>query len=103
MRDSAKIFSEKINNILFKKINIDLISNHELINYKNISEKEYNDQLSLQIHSPVMWSETIKTILSKEINTFIEIGPKKTLINFLPKDFQGDKYSLSSIEDINFV
>ncbi len=103
MRDSAKIFSEKINNILFKKINIDLISNHKLINYKNISEKEYNDQLSLQIHSPVMWSETIKTILSKEINTFIEIGPKKTLINFLPKDFQGDKYSLSSIEDINFV
>ena len=103
MRDSAKIFSEKINNILFKKINIDLISNHELINYKNISEKEYNDQLSLQIHSPVMWSETIKKILSKEINTFIEIGPKKTLINFLPKDFQGDKYSLSSIEDINFV
>ena len=103
MRDSAKIFSEKINNILFKKINIDLISNHKLINYKNISEKEYNDQLSLQIHSPVMWSETIKTILSKEINTFIEIGPKKTLINFLPKDFQGDKYSLRSIEDINFV
>ena len=103
MRDSAKIFSEKINNILFKKINIDLISNHELINYKNISEKEYNDQLSLQIHSPVMWSETIKKILSKEINTFIEIGPKKTLINFLPKDFQGDKYSLSSMEDINFV
>ncbi len=100
MKDSARLFSEKIKNNLFKKINIDLISNHKLVNYKNISEKEYSNQLSLQIHSPVMWSETIKTILSEDINTFIEIGPKKTLLNFLPKYFHGEKYSFCSIEDI---
>ena len=100
MKDSAKIFSEKIKNNLFKKINIDLISNHKLVNYKNISEKDYSNQLSLQIHSPVMWSDTIKTILNEEIDTFIEIGPKKTLLNFLPKDFQGEKYSFCNIEDI---
>ncbi len=103
MKDSAKIFSEKIKNNLFKKIKIDLISNHKLINYKEISEKEYSNQLSLQIHSPVMWSETIKTILNEDINTFIEIGPKKTLLNLLPKDFQGEKYSFCSIEEINNV
>jgi len=103
MKDSAKIFSEKIKNNSFKKIKIDLISNHKLINYKEISEKEYSNQLSLQIHSPVMWSETIKTILKEDINTFIEIGPKKTLLNFLPKDFQGEKYSFCSIEEIKNV
>ncbi len=103
MKDSAKIFKEKIKDNLFKKINIDLISNHNLTNYKNISEKEYSNQLSLQIHSPVMWSDTIKTILKKEISTFIEIGPKKTLLNFLPKDFKGEKYSFCSKEDINNV
>ncbi len=103
MKDSAKIFSEKIKNNLFKKITIDLISNHKLVNYKEISEKEYSNQLSLQIHSPVMWSETIKTILKENINTFIEIGPKKTLLNFLPKDFQGEKYSFCSIEELKNV
>ena len=103
MIDSAKIFSEKIKNILFNKINIDLISNHQLTNYKNISEKEYSKQLSLQIHSPVMWSDTIKSILNFEVNTFIEIGPRKTLLNFLPKDFKGEKYSLTNIEDMNIV
>ncbi len=103
MKDSAKIFSEKIKNNFFKKIKIDLISNHKLINYKEISEKDYRNQLSLQIHSPVMWSETIKTILNEDINTFIEIGPKKTLLNFLPKDFQGEKYSFCSIEEIKNV
>ena len=103
MKESADIFKEKIKNNLFKKINIDLISNHNLINYKNISEKEYSNQLTLQIHSPVMWSETIKSILNHEINTCIEIGPKKTLLNFLPRDFQGEKFSLCNIEDINNV
>ncbi len=103
MINSSEIFSEKIKNTLFKKINIDLISNHQLINYKNISEKEYGKQLSLQIHSPVMWSDTIKTILSDEIDTIIEIGPKKTLLNFLPKDLAVNKHSFSSLEDINNV
>ncbi len=103
MKDSAEIFSNKIKNILFNKINIDLFSNHNLINYKKISEKDYGSQLSLQIHSPVMWSDTIKVILKEEIDTFIEIGPKKTLLNFLPKDFNGEKYSFTNIEDINNV
>ena len=103
MKESANIFSKKINNKLFKKINIDLISNHKLINYKNISEKDYSKQLSLQIHSPVMWSDTIKSILNQKIDTFIEIGPKKTLLNFLPKDFKGEKYSLCSTDEINNV
>ena len=29
-----------------------------------------------------MWSDTIKTILNEKVDTFIEIGPKKTLLNF---------------------
>ena len=103
MRESAIKFKEKVINITFKKINIDLISNHKLINYRKISEKDYCNQLSLQIHSPVMWSDTIKTILNEKVDTFIEIGPKKTLLNFLPRDFNGDKFSFCSIEDINNV
>ena len=103
MLDSSRIFIENIKNKLFKKINLDLISNHKLVNYKNISEKDYNIQLSHQIYSTVMWSETIKNILKEEIDTFIEIGPKKTLLNFLPKDFNGEKYSFCNQEDIRNV
>ena len=87
----------------YHKINTSLISNHKLVNYKEIPEKEYSNQLSLQIQYPVMWSETIKTILNEDIDTFIEIGPKKTLLNFLPKDFQGDKYAFCNIDDLKNV
>ncbi len=102
MKDSSEIFMGKIKNQIFNKINIDLISNHQLVNYKNISANDYSNQLKLQIHSPVMWSDTIKTIL-KETDKFIEIGPKKTLLNFLPRDYKGEKYSLCNLEDLNNV
>ena len=40
MMESAKLFKEKIRDTSFNKINIDLFSNHKLINYKNITEKD---------------------------------------------------------------
>ena len=97
MKDSAKIFSEKIKNNLFKKISMDLISNHNLVNYKNISEKDYGKQLSLQIHSPVMWSDTIKKVCKNDNQTFIEIGPKKTLLNFLPNVLFTIKFQIDTL------
>ena len=103
MINSADIFREKLKNISFNKVNTDLISNHELINYRDLSEKDYSKQLTLQIHSPVMWSDTIKKLLGKRMDSFIEIGPKKTLLNFLPRQFQGNKMSLSNLEDVSFV
>jgi malonyl CoA-acyl carrier protein transacylase len=55
-----------------------------LINYKSISKTEYSNQLKAQIHSPVMWSDTIQKIISTNVETFIEIGPKKTSFKLYP-------------------
>ena len=101
MLESSKLFIDKNKNIKFNKVNCDLISNHQLINYKNIPETEFINQLSLQIHSPVMWSDTIKKIAEIGVNKFIEIGPKKTLLNFIPKNFDAEKIFITDNEDIN--
>ena len=101
MLKSSKLFIDKNKNIKFNKVNFDLISNHQLINYKNIPETEFINQLSLQIHSPVMWSDTIKKIAEIGVSKFIEIGPKKTLLNLIPKNFDAEKISITSSEDIN--
>tara|TARA_Y100001935_G_scaffold234780_1_gene218278 strand:- start:53 stop:964 length:912 start_codon:yes stop_codon:yes gene_type:complete len=104
MIESSKLFHDRNTNIQFKKTIFDIISNHQLKNYKELSHKEYLNQLTIQIHSPVMWSDTIKKIISLDINKFIEIGPKKTLLNFIPKEYEGEKFSISSYEDIqNYV
>ena len=104
MIESSNLFKNKISDILFNDVEIDVISNHMLINYKNISKSEYSNQLKVQIHSPVMWSDTIQKIISMNVYNFIEIGPKKTLLNFIPRNFTGEKITITNNEEIeNYV
>jgi len=100
MIESSNIFRTKVLDIAFSKVRHDLISNHELTNYKKLSEHEYINQLALQIHSPVLWGDTIKNILNNNIKTFVEIGPKKTLLNLIPKDYDGQKITINNLEDL---
>ena len=39
-------------------------------------------------------------IINTGIDTFVEIGPKKTLLNFIPKNFEVEKISISNIKDL---
>ena len=104
MIESSNLFESKISDIVFKDVEIDVISNHMLINYKNISKTEYSNQLKAQIHSPVMWSDTIQKIISMNVENFIEIGPKKTLLNFIPRNFAGEKIAITNNEEFeNYV
>ncbi len=104
MIESSNLFQNKISDILFNDVDTDVISNHMLVNYKNISKTEYPNQLKTQIHSPVMWSDTIKKIISMNVDTFIEIGPKKTLLNFISRDFSGEKVAITNNEEVeNYV
>jgi malonyl CoA-acyl carrier protein transacylase len=104
MIESSNLFESKIGDIVFNDVELDVISNHMLTNYKNISKTEYSNQLKAQIHSPVMWSDTIQKIISMNVGTFIEIGPKKTLLNFIPRNFAGDKIAITNNEEVeNYV
>ena len=104
MLESSNLFKNKIVDIVFNDVEMDVISNHMLINYKNISKSEYSNQLKAQIHSPVMWSDTIQKIISMNVENFIEIGPKKTLLNFIPKNFSGEKIAITNNEEVeNYV
>ena len=104
MIESSNLFESKIGDIVFNDVELDVISNHMLTNYKSISKTEYSNQLKAQIHSPVMWSDTIQKIISMNVETFIEIGPKKTLLNFIPRNFAGDKIAITNNEEVeNYV
>ena len=100
MIESSNLFNDKISDIVFNEAETDVISNHMLINYKNISKFEYSKQLKVQIHSPVMWSDTIQKIISSNVDSFIEIGPKKTLLNFIPRNFSGEKIAVTTYEEL---
>ena len=104
MIESSNLFESKISDIVFNDVEMDVISNHLLINYKDISSTEYSNQLKSQIYSPVMWSDTIQKIISINVDDFIEIGPKKTLLNFIPRNFTGEKIAITNNEEVeNYV
>ena len=42
----------------------------------------------------------MKSLLKRNIEKFVEIGPKKTLLNFITKDFEGEKISINTLEDL---
>ena len=74
---------------------------------KNIDGKEYleNDDiksiLSAHIINPVKFEQSLKTMIDMGIDTFIEIGPGKTLSGFVKKvnkDF--NVYNINNVDSL---
>lgn len=73
------------------------------------------ESLKNQVSSSVLWRETIENMLANGIDTFIEIGPGKTLTGFMKKILKeyGEKYpgvcenityfSIDKLEDIERI
>ncbi|HHY63649.1 MAG TPA: ACP S-malonyltransferase, partial [Clostridiaceae bacterium] len=49
------------------------------------SREEIRDLLVRQVSSPVLWEDCVRTLISKGVDTFVEIGPGKTLSGFIRK------------------
>ena len=47
--------------------------------------KETKALLAKQISSPVRWEESVRTMIEDGVDTFVEIGPGKTLSGFMRK------------------
>lgn len=57
--------------------------------YSNVTAEPYGENvaelLAKQIACPVQWEKTIRNMIGSGIDTFIEIGPGKTLTNMIKK------------------
>lgn len=81
MNEAAKAFAEELKKAEIKERTITL--------YSNMTAEPYGDDvvglLSSQICSPVQWEKIIHNMVSDGVDTFIEIGPGKTLTNMIKK------------------
>lgn len=63
--------------------------------------EDVKDLLEQQISSSVRWQQSVELMASEGVDTFIEIGPKKTLSGFLKKIVpQLDSYHVETVEDL---
>ncbi len=120
MEEAAADFSKELEKVMFRKNSIPLYSDMTGTPYTSEFRKNsiplYSDMtgtpytsdaaglLARQICSPVRWEALIRNMVSDGIDTFIEIGPGKTLTNMIKKikpevkAFSIEEY-LAEIED----
>ncbi len=81
MMEAANAFAKELAQAEIKEKTVTL--------YSNMTAEPYTDDvvgmLSKQIESPVLWEKIIRNMIDDGIDTFIEIGPGKTLTNMIKK------------------
>ena len=99
MAEAAKAFGQELAKAGMKLGNIPL--------YSNVTAAPYEENpaalLAKQIESPVQWEKLIQTMISAGIDTFVEIGPGKTLTNMIRRiDAEVNAYSVTEyLEEIS--
>ena len=87
MEEAAKALGEELAKADIKKNDITL--------YSDLTSEPYTDDvvglLSRQICSPVLWEKIVRNMIADGVDTFIEIGPGRTLTNMIKKIDAGVK------------
>ena len=81
MKEAANAFGNELAQADIRKNTIPL--------YSNLTAQPYGgdtvELLSKQICSPVLWEKLIRNMIADGVDTFIEIGPGRTLTNMIKK------------------
>ena len=87
LESTSKKLAEELHKLKLHNMNIPVITN---VTGKEVENTEEIVPLLIkQIMSPVRWKETILTLSEKGVDTFVEIGPGKTLSGFVKRTIKG--------------
>ena len=68
--------------------------------YVNTTE-EIRELLRKQVSSSVMWQQSVENMIAKGVDTFVEIGPGKTLAGFMKRiNKEVRMVNIGSVEDL---
>lgn len=81
MKEASEAFAKELSNAEVKPRTITLYSNRTAEPYG----EDVVGLLSDQICNPVQWEKIIRNMINDGVDTFIEIGPGKTLTNMIKK------------------
>lgn len=99
LTEAGKKLSEELKKIEISEITTPYVSN---VTADYVTDKEaVKGLLEQQIYSSVRWQQSVELMVSDGVDTFIEIGPKKTLTGFLKKIApQCTGYHVDTVEDM---
>ena len=97
MRPAAEKLKGPLDQILFRAPSVPVYMN---VDAKAETEPDrIREKLVAQAMSPVRWEETLRNMAEAGIDTFIELGPGKTLSGFVKKTL-GDSVQSWNVTDL---
>lgn len=100
LNEASKKLALHLNDTVFNEPKVKVITNVTGDFIKN--KDEIKSLLEKQVKSSVKWNNTIEKMIDEGIDTFIEIGPSKTLSSFVKEISRGKKIKVNifNVEDL---
>lgn len=100
LKPAADKLKEELKNIELKDMTIPVVTNltAEVVEDKN----QVKDILTKQVMNPVKWEQSVKKMIELGVDTFVEMGPGKTLSSFVKKAAKevGADAAIYNVEDL---
>ncbi|EJX2681515.1 ACP S-malonyltransferase [Clostridioides difficile] len=102
LKEAGVKLASELEKVNITKPKVDVVANVNADYYKN----EGKDLLIKQVSSSVLWEDSIERLLNDGYDTFIEMGPGKTLKAFIKKIASNKKanvniYNIDGIDSLN--
>lgn len=97
MAPAAENLREPLNQTAFSTPSVPIYMNVDA--QPETDADKIREKLVAQAKSPVRWEDTLRNMAKAGIDTFIELGPGKTLSSFVKKTF-GDEVRFFNVTDI---
>lgn len=99
LKEAGNKLSKELDKVSLSKPKVSVVSNVNA----NYYEDEGKELLIKQVSSSVLWEDSIERLLDEGYDTFIEIGPGKTLKGFIKKISSSKKIDVKiyNIDDTN--
>lgn len=102
MEEAGMTLGEVLESVSVNELKIPYVTN---VTAEFVTDSsKIKDLLAKQVSSSVRWEQSIRAMLEQGVDTFVEIGPGKTLTGFLRKiDRNAKAYNVSVLEDVDKV
>lgn len=102
MEEAGMALGEVLESVSVNELKIPYVTN---VTAEFVTDSsKIKDLLAKQVSSSVRWEQSIRAMLEQGVDTFVEIGPGKTLTGFLRKiDRNAKAYNVYVLEDVDKV
>ena len=102
LKNAGKKLEKELDKVEFSKLKIPYVTNVTAQYVTDINETK--SLLAQQISSSVRWQQSIEKMLEDGVDTFVEIGPGKTLAGFMKKIApEGKIYNIQNVQDLEKI